>query len=179
MAGISVEDKQGTSLNDVIEQEASTLSDLHRRVIVSAMIKFEKQLVVAAKLSMQAKIRDVASWDEHALWKNCRDTFESLKDQLLGRNKEYVEKFRYIVEVLAVKWTKKTRVHIHHKFLIKRMLNLLKKAAVDVENMLEQGKFFLCLEFASAQVVVLRLGVAQERVQVSEQDVNSMVKECQ
>lgn len=87
-----VEDKQGTSLNDVIEQKASGLSNLHRYVIVSAMIKFEKQLLVAAKFSMEAKIREVASWDKHALWKNCRDTFESLKDHLLGRNKEYVDK---------------------------------------------------------------------------------------
>jgi hypothetical protein len=64
-----VEDKQGTYLNDVIEQEASSLSNLHRRVVVCATIKFEKQLVVAAQLSMEAKLRKVESWNEHALWK--------------------------------------------------------------------------------------------------------------
>jgi hypothetical protein len=37
-----VEDKQGTCLNDVIEQGASSLSNLHRRVVVCATIKFEK-----------------------------------------------------------------------------------------------------------------------------------------
>jgi hypothetical protein len=42
-----VEDKHATSLNDIIEQEASSLSNLHRRISLCANIKFEKQLVVA------------------------------------------------------------------------------------------------------------------------------------
>lgn len=43
-------------------------------------------------LSMQAKLREVASLEGHVLLKKLRDALEFLKGRLAGRNKEDVEK---------------------------------------------------------------------------------------
>lgn len=43
-------------------------------------------------LSMQAKLREVASLEGHVLLKKLRDALEFLKGRLGGRNKEDVEK---------------------------------------------------------------------------------------
>lgn len=52
-----VEDNQGPSLKDVIEQEASNLSDQHKRISVRDLAsKFDKNLAAAAKLSNEVFI---------------------------------------------------------------------------------------------------------------------------
>lgn len=150
-------------LNDVIEQEASSLSNLHRGVIVSAMVKIEKQLAVVVKLSIEEKLRDVASWDGHAFWKNFSDTFESLKVHFLGRNKEYVEKFLPTVEVLVVKWTQKEGTLIHRNFQKTMLENCLIQAVEDQENS------FICAEFATVRAMLLRLKEAIEEQRVVKQ----------
>lgn len=52
-----VEDNQGPSLKDVIEQEASNLSDQNKRISVRDLAsKFDKNLAAAAKLSNEVLI---------------------------------------------------------------------------------------------------------------------------
>lgn len=53
----TVEDNQGPSLKDVIEQEATNLSDQHKRISVRDLAcKFDKNLAAAAKLSNEVPI---------------------------------------------------------------------------------------------------------------------------
>jgi len=52
-----VEENQGPSLKDVIEQEASNLSDQHKRISVRDLAsKFDKNLAAAAKLSNEVSV---------------------------------------------------------------------------------------------------------------------------
>jgi len=59
MAEYHVEDKHVISLNYIIEQEASSLSNLHRRISLCVPIKFEKQLVVATNLWRKGEARGI------------------------------------------------------------------------------------------------------------------------
>lgn len=52
-----VEDNQGPSFKDVIEQEASNLSDQHTRISVRDLAsKFDKNLAAAVKLSNEVSV---------------------------------------------------------------------------------------------------------------------------
>ncbi|KAK6919025.1 Stomatal closure-related actin-binding protein, coiled-coil domain [Dillenia turbinata] len=54
--------------------------------------KFDKSLATAAKLSDEAKVREVALLEGHIILKKLRDALESLRGRLVGRNKDDVEK---------------------------------------------------------------------------------------
>ena len=62
-----VEENQGPSLKDVIEQEASNLSDQHKRISVRDLAsKFDKNLAAAAKLSNEVSVSIICLWS--AIW---------------------------------------------------------------------------------------------------------------
>lgn len=179
------EDNHGPSLKNVIEQEASNLSDQHKRISVRDLAtKFDKNLAAAAKLSNEAKLREVPSLEGHVLLKKLRDALESLKGRFTGRNKEDVEKAISMVEALAIKLTQNEGELIQEKFEVKRLVNFLKQASEDAKKLVNQEKSFACAEIESARSVVLRIGEALEEqekaIQASKpQDVDGLVEEVQ
>ncbi|XP_048430475.1 stomatal closure-related actin-binding protein 2 isoform X2 [Pyrus x bretschneideri] len=87
------ENSDGPTVKEVVEQETTHLSEQHKRLSVRDLAsKFDKNLVAAAKLSEEAKLREVASLEGHVLLKKLRDALEHLRGRLAGRNKEDVEK---------------------------------------------------------------------------------------
>ncbi|KAL2320623.1 hypothetical protein Fmac_029592 [Flemingia macrophylla] len=178
-----VEDNQGPSLKDVIEQEASNLADQHKRISVRDLAsKFDKNLAAAAKLSNEAKLREVASLEGHVLLKKLRDALESLRGRFAGRNKEDVEKAISMVEALAVKLTQNEGELIQEKFEVKKLVNFLKQASEDAKKLVNQEKSFACAEIESARSVVLRIGEAleeQEKASQKPQDVDGLIEEVQ
>ncbi|XP_027938153.1 stomatal closure-related actin-binding protein 3-like isoform X1 [Vigna unguiculata] len=180
-----VEENQGPSLKDVIEQEASNLSDQHKRISVRDLAsKFDKNLAAAAKLSNEAKLRDVASLEGHVLLKKLRDALESLRGRFAGRNKEDVEKAISMVEALAVKLTQNEGELIQEKFEVKKLVNFLKQASEDAKKLVNQEKSFACAEIESARSVVLRIGEALEEQEKASQaskpqDVDGLIEEVQ
>ncbi|CAL0322912.1 unnamed protein product [Lupinus luteus] len=180
-----MEDNQGPSLKDVIEEEASNLSDQHERISVRDLAsKFDKNLTAAAKLSNEAKLRDVASLEGHVLLKKLRDALEFLKGRFAGRNKEDVEKAISMVEALAVKLTQNEGELIQEKYEVKKLANFLKQASEDAKKLVNQEKSFACAEIESARAVVLRIGAALEEQEKASQDsepkdVHGLVEEVQ
>ncbi|GAU17837.1 hypothetical protein TSUD_329630 [Trifolium subterraneum] len=179
------EDNNGPSLKDVIEQEASNLSDQNKRISVRDLAsKFDKNLSAAAKLSNEAKLREVPSLEGHVLLKKLRDALESLKGRFTGRNKEDVEKAISMVEALAVKLTQSEGELIQEKFEVKKLVNFLKQASEDAKKLVNQEKSFACAEIESARAVVLRIGEALEEQEKATQaslpqDVDGLVEEVQ
>ncbi|KAI8017694.1 Stomatal closure-related actin-binding protein 1 [Camellia lanceoleosa] len=109
------EDPKGPSLKEVVTQETAQLVEQQKRLSVRDLAsKFDKNLAAAAKLSDEAKLREVASLEGHVLLKKFRDALESLRGRLAGRNKEDVEKAISMVEVFSRKiwkfWTEGLRV---------------------------------------------------------------------
>ncbi|XP_075511467.1 stomatal closure-related actin-binding protein 2-like isoform X4 [Primulina tabacum] len=87
------EDIKGPPLKEVVVQETNQLKEQHERLSVRDLAsKFDKNLAAAAKLSDEAKLREVASLDGHVLLKKLRDALEYLRGRLAGQNKEDVEK---------------------------------------------------------------------------------------
>ncbi|XP_061372382.1 stomatal closure-related actin-binding protein 2-like [Gastrolobium bilobum] len=180
-----IEDNQGPSLKDVIEQEASHLSEQHKRISVRDLAsKFDKNLAAAAKLSNEAKLREVASLEGHVLLKKLRDALESLRGHFAGRDKEDVEKAISMVEALAVKLTQNEGELIQEKFEVKQLASFLKQASEDAKKLVNQEKSFACAEIQSARAVVLRIGEALEEQEKAShaskpQDVDGLVEEVQ
>ncbi|KAL4607398.1 hypothetical protein ACB092_09G170900 [Castanea dentata] len=179
------EDNHGPSLKEVVEQETITLSEQHKRLSVRDLAsKFDKNLSAAAKLSDEAKLREVASLEGHVLLKKLRDALESLRGRLAGRNKEDVEKAISMVEALAVKLTQKEGELIQEKFEVKKLASYLKQASEDAKKLVNQEKSFACAEIESARAVVQRIGEAlEEQEQNSQaskkQDVEELIEEVQ
>ncbi|KAF3946158.1 hypothetical protein CMV_027543 [Castanea mollissima] len=179
------EDNHGPSLKEVVEQETVTLSEQHKRLSVRDLAsKFDKNLSAAAKLSDEAKLREVASLEGHVLLKKLRDALESLRGRLAGRNKEDVEKAISMVEALAVKLTQKEGELIQEKFEVKKLASYLKQASEDAKKLVNQEKSFACAEIESARAVVQRIGEAlEEQEQNSQaskkQDVEELIEEVQ
>ncbi|KAF3442167.1 hypothetical protein FNV43_RR16083 [Rhamnella rubrinervis] len=181
----SKEDTDGPSLKEVVERETTQLSEQHKRLSVRDLAsKFDKNLAAAAKLSEEAKLREVASLEGHVLLKKLRDALEHLRGRLGGRNKEDVEKAISMVEALAVKLTQKEGELIQEKFEVKKLANFLKQASEDAKKLVNQEKSFACAEIESARAVVQRFGEAlEEQDRVSEaskkQDVEELMQEVQ
>ncbi|XP_065853586.1 stomatal closure-related actin-binding protein 2-like [Euphorbia lathyris] len=165
------EDNQGPSLKEVVEEEITQLSDQHKRLSVRDLAsKFDKNLSAAAKLTEEAKLRDVASLEGHVLLKKLRDALESLRGRMAGRNKEDVEKAISMVEALAVKLTQKEGELIQEKFEVKKLVNFLKQASEDAKKLVNQEKSFACAEIESARAVVQRFGEALDEEERNAQD---------
>ncbi|PON51371.1 Stomatal closure-related actin-binding protein [Trema orientale] len=181
------EDNNGPSLKDVVEQETTQLSEQHKRLSVRDLAsKFDKNLTAAAKLSEEAKLREVASLEGHVLLKKLRDALEHLRGRMAGRNKEDVEKAISMVEALAVKLTQNEGELIQEKFEVKKLANFLKQASEDAKKLVNQEKSFACAEIESARAVVQRIGEAlDEQARVSQAsknqapDVEGLVEEVQ
>ncbi|GKA54402.1 stomatal closure-related actin-binding protein 2-like protein [Tanacetum coccineum] len=119
-------DSKGPPLKEVVAQETEHLSEQHKRLSVRDLAtKFDKNLSAAAKLSNEAKLREMASLEGHVLLKKLRDAFEYLRGRLAGRNKEDVEKAISMVEALAVKLTQNEGELIQEKFEVKKLANFL------------------------------------------------------
>ncbi|XP_024019533.1 stomatal closure-related actin-binding protein 3 [Morus notabilis] len=181
------EDNNGPSLKEVVEQETTQLSEQHKRLSVRDLAcKFDKNLTAAAKLSEEAKLREVASLEGHVLLKKLRDALEHLRGRMAGRNKEDVEKAISMVEALAVKLTQNEGELIQEKFEVKKLANFLKQASEDAKKLVNQEKSFACAEIESARAVVQRIGEAldeQDRIsQASKEqspDVEGLLEEVQ
>ncbi|XP_073284843.1 stomatal closure-related actin-binding protein 2-like isoform X2 [Primulina huaijiensis] len=179
------EDIKGPTLKEVVVQETNQLKEQHERLSVRDLAsKFDKNLAAAAKLSDEAKLREVASLDGHVLLKKLRDALEYLRGQLAGQNKEDVEKAISMVEALAVKLTQKEGELIQEKFEVKKLVNFLKQASEDAKKLVNQEKSFACAEIESARAVVQRIGEAleeQERNQSSgkQQELEGLIEEVQ
>ncbi|CAI9099518.1 OLC1v1036357C4 [Oldenlandia corymbosa var. corymbosa] len=175
----------GPPLKEVILQETTQLTEQHKRLSVRDLAsKFDKNLAAAAKLSNEAKLREVASLEGHVLLKKLRDALEFLKGRLAGLNKEDVERAISLVEALAVKLTQKEGDLIQEKFEVKKLLNFLKQASEDAKKLVSQERSFACAEIDSARSVVLRIGEAleeQEKIcQTSgKQEMESLMEEVQ
>ncbi|KAG6427923.1 hypothetical protein SASPL_112170 [Salvia splendens] len=165
------EDSKGPPLKEVVVQEIRQLTEQHKRLSVRDLAsKFDKNLAAAAKMSEEAKLKEVASLDGHVLLKKLRDALECLKGRLAGQNKEDVEKAISMVEALAVQLTQKEGELIQEKFEVKKLVNFLKQASEDAKKLVNQEKSFGCAEIESARAVVQRIGEAleeQERNQSS------------
>ncbi|KAM7524413.1 hypothetical protein LguiA_014315 [Lonicera macranthoides] len=178
-------DPKGPSLKEVVEVETEQLSDQHKRLSVRDLAsKFDKNLTAAAKLSDEAKLREVASLEGHVLLKKLRDALECLRGRLAGRNKEDVEKAISIVEALAVKLTQNEGELIQEKFEVKKLANFLKQASEDAKKLVNQERSFACAEIESARAVVQRIGEAldeQERISQAsgKQEVEELMEEVQ
>ncbi|CAI9779550.1 unnamed protein product [Fraxinus pennsylvanica] len=179
------EDFKGPFLKDVVVEETSQLTEQHKRLSVRDLAsKFDKNLSAAAKLSEEAKLREVPSLEGHVLLKKLRDALECLKGRLAGQNKEDVEKAISMVEALAVKLTQKEGELIQEKFEVKKLANFLKQASEDAKKLVNQEKSFACAEIESARAVVQRIGEAldeQERTSQTsgKQEMEELVEEVQ
>ncbi|KAL8041251.1 hypothetical protein ABFX02_10G153600 [Erythranthe guttata] len=179
------EEIKGPPLKEVVLNETNQLTEQHKRLSVRDLAsKFDKNLAAAAKLSEEAKIKEVASLDGHVLLKKLRDALEYLKGRLAGRNKEDVERAISLVEALAVKLTQKEGELIQEKFEVKKLVNFLKQASEDAKKLVNQEKSFACAEIESARAVVQRIGEAldeQERNQSSgkQQELEELIEEVQ
>ncbi|KAF7803981.1 stomatal closure-related actin-binding protein 3-like [Senna tora] len=180
-----MEENHGPALKEVIEQEASNLSEQHKRLSVRDLAsKFDKNLAAAAKLSDEAKLREIPSLEGHVLLKKLRDALESIRGNLTGKIKEDVEKAISMVEALAVKLTQNEGELIQEKFEVKKLVNFLKQASEDAKKLVNQEKSFACAEIESAGAVVLRIGEALEEQEKAfqaskRQDVDELVEEVQ
>ncbi|KAL2535188.1 Stomatal closure-related actin-binding protein 2 [Abeliophyllum distichum] len=179
------EDIKGPSLKEVVFEETNQLTEQHKRLSVRDLAcKFDKNLSAAAKLSDEAKLREVPSLEGHVLLKKLRDALECLKGRLAGRNKEDVEKAISMVEALAVKLTQKEGELIQEKFEVKKLANFLKQASEDAKKLVNQEKSFACAEIESARAVVQRIGEAldeQERTSETsgKQEMEELIEEVQ
>lgn len=178
-------DSKGPPLKEVVAQETEQLSEQHKRLSVRDLAtKFDKNLSAAAKLSNEAKLKEVASLEGHVLLKKLRDALEYLRGRLAGRNKEDVEKAISMVEALAVKLTQNEGELIQEKFEVKKLANFLKQASEDGKKLVNQERSFACAEIESAKAVVRRIGEAlieQERVSLAsgKQEMEEMAEEIQ
>ncbi|PIN19654.1 hypothetical protein CDL12_07680 [Handroanthus impetiginosus] len=178
-------DNNGPALKEVVAEEINQLSKQHKRLSVRDLASnFDKNLSAAAKLSEEAKLKELPSLDGHVLLKKLRDALECLKGKLGGHNKGDVEKSISMVEALAVKLTQKEGELIQEKFEVKKLVNFLKQASEDAKKLVNQEKSFACAEIESARAVVHRIGEAledQERNQSSgkQQEMEELIEEVQ
>ncbi|KAF7116629.1 hypothetical protein RHSIM_RhsimUnG0018400 [Rhododendron simsii] len=179
------DDPKGPPLKEVVAQETAHLVEQQKRLSVRDLAsKFDKNLAAAAKLSDEAKIREVASLEGHVLLKKLRDALEALRGRLAGRNKEDVEKAISMVEALAVKLTQKEGELIQEKFEVKKLANFLKQASEDAKKLVSQERSFACAEIESARAVVQRCGEAlEEEERISQtsgkQELEKLLEEVQ
>ncbi|CAA3015161.1 stomatal closure-related actin-binding 3-like [Olea europaea subsp. europaea] len=179
------EDFKGPFLKEVVVEETNQLTEQHKRLSVRDLAsKFDKNLSAAAKLSEEAKLREVPSLEGHVLLKKLRDALECLKGRLAGQNKEDVEKAISMVEALAVKLTQKEGELIQEKFEVKKLANFLKQASEDAKKLVNQEKSYACAEIESARAVVQRIGEAldeQERTSQTsgKQETEELIEEVQ
>ncbi|KAI3775943.1 hypothetical protein L1987_45703 [Smallanthus sonchifolius] len=120
------EDGKVVSMKEVIARETAQLFEQQKRLSIRDLAsKFEKGLAATAKLSDEAKLRDVACLEKHVLLKKLRDALESLSGRVVGKNKDDVEEAISMVEALAVQLTQREGELIQEKAEVKKLANFL------------------------------------------------------
>ncbi|XXG52955.1 hypothetical protein AAC387_Pa03g1141 [Persea americana] len=177
-----VEVKEGPelpSIKDVVAEEAAQLQEQQKRLSVRDLAsKFENGLAAAAKLSSEAKFREVVSFDKHVLLKKLRDVLESLRGRVAGRNKDDVEEAISMVEALAVQLTHREGELLQEKSELKKLANFLKQASEDAKRIVEKERAFARAEIETARATVQRIEQAlQEQEQISKTSEKKVMEE--
>ncbi|KAK9128406.1 hypothetical protein Syun_017203 [Stephania yunnanensis] len=173
------------SMKEIVARETAQLIEQQKRLSVRDLAsKFEKGLAAAAKLSEEAKLREAISLEKHVLLKKLRDSLESLKGRVAGRNKDDVEEAISMVEALAMQLTQGEGELLQEKAEVKKLANFLKKASEDAKKLVEEERAFAHAEIENARAAVQRVQEAlqeQERISKSSghQDMEELMKEVQ
>ncbi|KAK9125669.1 hypothetical protein Scep_014515 [Stephania cephalantha] len=156
------------SMKEIVARETAQLIEQQKRLSVRDLAsKFEKGLAAAAKLSEEAKLREAISLEKHVLLKKLRDSLESLKGRVAGRNKDDVEEAISMVEALAMQLTQGEGELLQEKAEVKKLANFLKKASEDAKKLVEEERAFAHTEIENARAAVQRVQEAlqeQERI---------------
>ncbi|KAF5803482.1 hypothetical protein HanRHA438_Chr06g0280791 [Helianthus annuus] len=178
--------EDGKLMKEVIARETAQLLEQQKRLSVRDLAsKFEKGLAAAAKLSDEAKHRDVASLEKHVLLKKLRDALESLRGRVVGKNKDDVEVAISMVEALAVQLTQREGELIQEKAEIKKLTSFLQQASEDAKKLVDEERGFARTEIENARAAVQRVEEAlQEQERMSQasgtqEDMEALVKEVQ
>ncbi|CAL0310953.1 unnamed protein product [Lupinus luteus] len=173
------------SMKEVVARETAQLLEQQKRMSVRDLAsKFEKGLAAAAKLSEEARLREVTSLEKHVLLKKLRDALQSLKGRVAGRNMDDVEEAISMVEALAVQLTQREGELIQEKTEVKKLTNFLKQASADAKKLVDEERAFARSEIDNARAAVQRVEEAlQEHERMSQasgkQDLEQLMKEVQ
>ncbi|CAL5190428.1 unnamed protein product [Lathyrus oleraceus] len=179
------DDPKLLSMKEVIARETAQLLDQHNRLSVRDLAsKFEKGLAAAAKLSEEARLREAASLEKHVLLKKLRDSLESLKGRVAGRNMDDVDDAIAMVEALAVQLTQREGELIQEKAEVKKLASFLKQASEEAKKLVDEERAFARSEIDNARAAVQRVEESlQEHERMSQasgkQDVEQLMKEVQ
>lgn len=162
----SEEDPKVPSLKEIVAKETALLLDQQKRLSVRDLAKkFENGLAAAAKLSEEAKWREMTSLDRHVLLKKLRDVLESLRGRVAGRNKDDADEAISMVEALAVQLTQGEGELLHEKAEVKKLAAFLKQASEDAKKIVEEERAFARAEIESARAAVQRVEQAFQEQQ--------------
>ncbi|XP_076908199.1 stomatal closure-related actin-binding protein 1-like [Bidens hawaiensis] len=179
------EDNKLGSMKEVIARETAQLLEQQKRLSVRDLAnKFERGLAATAKLSDEAKLRDVACLEKHVLLKKLRDALESLRGRVVGKNKDDVEVAISMVEALAVQLTQREGELIQEKAEVKKLASFLQQASEDAKKLVDEERAFARTEIENARAAVQRVEEAlQEQERMSQasrtQDMEALMKEVQ
>lgn len=179
------EDPKVPSLKEIVAKETALLLDQQQRLSVRDLAKkFENGLAAAAKLSDEAKWKEMTSLDRHVLLKKLRDVLESLRGRVAGRNKEDADEAISMVEALAVQLTQREGELLHEKAEVKKLAAILKQASEDAKKAIEEERAKAVAEVESARAAVQRVEQAfQKQKHISKsaemQDMEELMKEVQ
>ncbi|RZC77725.1 hypothetical protein C5167_002119 [Papaver somniferum] len=178
------EEPEVPSMKDLLARETAQLIEQQKRLSVRDLAsKFEKGLAAAAKLSDEAKIREIISLEKHVLLKKLRDALESLRGRVAGRNKDNVDEAISMVEALAVQLTQGEGELLQEKAEVKKLASFLKQASEDAKKLVGEERAFARAEIDSARAAVQRVEEALEQERISKsfesQDTEGLKKEVQ
>ncbi|KAJ0978957.1 hypothetical protein J5N97_014431 [Dioscorea zingiberensis] len=173
------------SLKEIVAKETAQLLEQHQRLSVRDLAKkFERGLSTVAKLSEEAKWREVASLDRNVLLKKLMDVLESLKGRVAGRNRDDAEEAISMVEGLAVQLTQREGELLQEKAEVKKLAAFLKQASEDAQKVVEEERAHARAEIESAKSAVQRVEEAfREKEEISgsmeQQDLEELMGEVQ
>ncbi|KAI3865014.1 hypothetical protein MKX03_012168 [Papaver bracteatum] len=178
------EEPEVPSMKDLVARETAQLIEQQKRLSVRDLAsKFEKGLAAAAKLSDEAKLREIISLEKHVLLKKLRDALESLRGRVAGRNKDDVDEAISMVEALAVQLTQGEGELLQEKAEVKKLASFLKQASEDAKKLVGEERAFARAEIDSARAAVQRVEEALEQERISKsfesQDTEGLKKEVQ
>uniref|UniRef100_A0A7N0V0Q6 Stomatal closure-related actin-binding protein 1 n=1 Tax=Kalanchoe fedtschenkoi TaxID=63787 RepID=A0A7N0V0Q6_KALFE len=171
------------TMKEAVARETALLLEQQKRLSVRDLTsKFERGVAAAAKLSSEAKLREVASLEKHVLLKNLRDSLESLKGRVAGRNKDDVEEAISLVESLVVQLNRREGDLIQEKNEVTKLVNFLKQASENAKELVDEERAFARAEIEKASEAVQRVEEAiQEHERISssfeKQDLDELMKD--
>ncbi|KAJ6852247.1 stomatal closure-related actin-binding protein 1-like isoform X1 [Iris pallida] len=147
------------SLKEIAAKEAALLLEQQQQQRLSVRDlakKFDKGLATAAKLSNEAKWKEVASLDKHDILKKLRDVLEAFRGRVVGRTRDEVDEAISMVEAIAVQLTQGEGELFIEKEEVKKLANILKKASEDAKKVVEEERAYAHGEIQSAKQAVQR-----------------------